>query len=35
MNVGDSITFDAELVHGLKEVVTKTVTYSTVSAKII
>ena len=35
MQVGDSIVLDAELVHGLKEVISDSVTYSIVSAKVI
>ncbi len=34
MSVGDSLSFDAELLHGVKEVVTKSVTFTSTSAKI-
>ena len=34
MTLGDSLSFDAELLHGVKEVVTKSVTFTTISAKI-
>jgi quercetin dioxygenase-like cupin family protein/DNA-binding XRE family transcriptional regulator len=35
MCVGDSVSLDAELVHGIKEVITKSMTCNMVSAKII
>ena len=35
LQVGDSLSLDAELVHGLKEVISKSVTCNMVSAKII
>ncbi|MDG2407027.1 MAG: helix-turn-helix transcriptional regulator [Paracoccaceae bacterium] len=34
MALGDSLSFDAELLHGVKEVVTKSVTFTIVAAKI-
>ena len=34
MALGDSLSFDAELLHGVKEVLTKSVTFTTISAKI-
>ena len=34
MSPGDSISFDAELLHGVKRVVSESVTYTSVSAKI-
>ena len=34
MSPGDSISFDAELLHGVKRVVSDSVTYTTVSARI-
>ena len=34
MTLGDSLVFDAELLHGVKEVITSSVTFTTVSAKI-
>ncbi len=34
MSPGDSLSFNAELIHGVKEVVSKSVTYVSVSAKM-
>ncbi|WP_166417165.1 XRE family transcriptional regulator [Cochlodiniinecator piscidefendens] len=34
MKLGDSLSFDAELLHGVNEVVSKSVTFTTIEAKI-
>jgi transcriptional regulator with XRE-family HTH domain len=34
MTLGDSLSFDAELLHGVKEVISEAVTFTTISAKI-
>ncbi len=34
MALGDSLSFDAELLHGVKEVITKSVTFTSIAAKI-